>query len=294
MPFWDPRSWPARRKRTTLDAAEYVGVVAAGSVGSLNWGGLFDADMKPLAVASSIAFTFLAAGSKFALRRLDDGEKDAAAKEKEAADAARKEAEDKIRAEADQAVQCARQQAKRIVQAILLHMHEHFFEQSANADKLVHRITLFQQVSGASEGGPCKRWLQVYARHGWHQNSATVWPLDEDVPGGCRGVAGRIWLESATLFESAACPWPLDGNPKQKAEYASSHEITVDEAERLNVKSQFFAGTVVLVNGKKWGVLLVDSLKTFEKAKEGGQRGLQRKRIERYATLIGRAIEGAS
>ena len=68
-------------------------------------------------------------------------------------------------------------QARRMVGATLLHMHEHFFEQEENRDKHKHRVTLFECRTGDGPGG-CTRWLAIYAREGAYPDSDSVWPLD--------------------------------------------------------------------------------------------------------------------
>jgi hypothetical protein len=66
-----------------------------------------------------------------------------------------------------------------------------------------------------------------------------------------------------TDSRTAKCDWPTDGNPAQKEEYAASLGMTVGEAETLNVKSRTFVATPIVVNGAKWGVLVLDCRKSI-------------------------------
>src|SRR5438270_609271 len=76
---------------------------------------------------------------------------------------------------------------------------------------------------------------------------------------------------------------------RAKERYAGSLDISVTEAEALNVKSRVFAGAPVLVGGRKWGVLLLDSLKDGFIADTAHKKGL----LNRYTELIGRVLTEA-
>ena len=85
----------------------------------------------------------------------------------------------------------------------------------------------------------------------------------------------------------AACDWPELDDPIAKSTYAMSLGIAVAEAEALNVKSKTFVGAPILVGGRRWGVLLLDSRKDWPHDKQG-----KRALLNRYATVIGAALEG--
>ena len=184
-------------------------------------------------------------------------------------------------------------QVVRMAEAVLAHMHDHLFGNRQGQVKRKHRVTLFEARAGEDHPSGCKRWLAIYARVGLVSSSTTTWPLDADWPDKCRGVAGKVWFDEVAMVLQAECPWPADGHPDAKRRYASSLNVSIEEAERLNVRWEFFAGTTVRVGSRKWGVLLVDSEEEIFTKKSGSQAECKR-RIERYATLLGKLLEEAS
>ena len=102
----------------------------------------------------------------------------------------------------------------------------------------------------------------IYARSGVYKDSSCSWQIDDNDPDKCHGVAAKIWFHQTGGVTTAACDWPTEPNKHiQKAEYALSVGITIDEAEKLNVKSKVFTGALIQSQGRKWGVILLDSLK---------------------------------
>ncbi len=189
----------------------------------------------------------------------------------------------------------AADQMRRAVLAVLNHMHGHFFEQEEAAERWKHRITLFRRLAGRGGPGGCDQWLAVYARKGDNPLSETVWQIDDHNPAKCRGVAGEVWVHSTTSYKRAACDWPEGDDAATKEVYAQSLRCTFAEAERWAVKSQYFAGAMIEVGAVRWGVLLIDSLRDFHKLPSSAQHTIQKKRLERYATLIGTLLrEGES
>lgn len=77
----------------------------------------------------------------------------------------------------------------------------------------------------------------------------------------CHGIAGKIWFHGMGNVHTAVCEWPSNGDAVLKAQYASSLEMTVPEAESLNVRSKVFTGAQIVAKDQKWGVILLDSLK---------------------------------
>ncbi len=133
--------------------------------------------------------------------------------------------------------------------------------------------------------------LTIYKRVGKYEDSDTTWPLDKNELTKCRGVAAEIWYHNTEVSRTAECDWPEmdDGSPEvqaQKELYASSLKITLAEAERLKVKSRAFTGQPVWSGGKKWGVLLLDSLKEdriFNRTNQG-------KDLEAFAIQLGAVL----
>ena len=149
-------------------------------------------------------------------------------------------------------------QAKRMVGALLDVLHDRYFRKEKGEEKHKHRVTLFVYDEGDAARGIGKH-LRIFARAGVHKDSDRIWPVDENDQKKCRGIAAQIWFTKTALSKTAACDWPENGDARLKADYAESLEITVAEAEHLHVKSRYFAGTPILVAGRRWGVLLLDS-----------------------------------
>ncbi len=252
MSLWSPSSWT---KKGVADGVEFF--FAATSAALAPWVTLAkQADKTTPAVLLGVS-AFLTLVAKYASRTLEQREK------------ASGEAH-------------VRSLAARAVQAILAKMQEYYFADEAGDERYKHRVTLFKCVEDAARG----KHLAIFSRVGVRLDSQCFWRLDDNHPDGCRGVAGKIWYHNITDIKIAACDWPKDGEPALKARYAQSLDITVAEAEALNVKSRAFAGAPVMVSGRKWGVLLLDSLKDGFITDSPHKKGL----LNRYTELVGRVL----
>jgi hypothetical protein len=150
---------------------------------------------------------------------------------------------------------------RHVMTAVLDDFHSKYFRRDVRTeDRYKHRATLFVCSDSEGDSGREKR-LAVFARSGVYKETKCSWSINDNHPQKCRGVAGQIWFHGVGRVKTAACDWPEDGDPAQKATYAESLGMTVDEAEALNVKSRVFTGAQIMVRGQKWGVLLLDSLK---------------------------------
>src|SRR5260370_1272668 len=108
------------------------------------------------------------------------------------------------------------------------------------------RATLFVCRDARPEANLGKR-LCIYARAGVYQDSDRTWALDDNEMTGCRGLAGYVWFVRVTVPRTATCDWPTDGNMEQTAEYATSLDMTVAEAELLHVKARTLIATPIEV-----------------------------------------------
>src|SRR5262249_26682480 len=135
------------------------------------------------------------------------------------------------------------------------------------------------------EGG---KDLAIFARKGKNPDSTCWWPVDDHDLDRCHGVAAIIWFHNLTKIVTAECDWPDGDDPVAKATYARSLGITVEEAERLNIKSKVVGGSPVIVRGRKWGSLVLDS------RQEGhiSQSGVKIKALNDAAALVGAVLEG--
>ena len=246
MLLWVRSRWTSKRFFHLADYALLVLVAACGGVAAS-----IDPPGKWGMLAAGFAFTCLNGGAKFRAKLLEDREKEEEKSKASSREEQRAREHEAIKAEYDS-------QVRRMVQSVLAYMHEHFFEGRDKDDKHKHRVTLFVC---AAETGPdgCSKSLAIFARKGAHGDSQTRWLVADDDLDRCRGMAGRIWCLGSTDEHAVGDAWD-DNDPVKQAAYAKATDLTVAEAMGLRVKSQYFFGTVVMVRGKKWGVLLIDSL----------------------------------
>jgi hypothetical protein len=178
-------------------------------------------------------------------------------------------------------------QLKNAIKVILQDFHERYFRREANQEKYKHRTTLFTCVECEGNSTREKR-LTIYARIGVHGDSRCAWPVDDNDPEKCRGVAGKIWFHGSGNVTSADCDWPTEGDAwAEQAAYAKSLGVTVDEARALNVKSRVFLGSRIMARGQKWGVILIDSVKEGQISDTGSQKQL----LAQYTSLISSIVD---
>ena len=172
--------------------------------------------------------------------------------------------------------------AKQIARVMLESMQRFYFKDQDGTELHKHRFTLYKEVEPGTVAG-LGGHLVIFARAGDHAGSTRVWPIDGGQAAQCRGIAGQVWYTRTTIFREAACDWPENDNPIQKQEYADSLGCTVAEVEHLNVKAHAFAGALVTVGGRRWGVLLLDSL-TTEALRDTPAR---KRLLDSYAAMLG-------
>jgi len=178
-------------------------------------------------------------------------------------------------------------QAKCAIEVLLEEFHRKYFRREAEHEKYKHRTTLFKCVENNGKPGAAKR-LVIYARAGIHKDSTRFWPVDDNDIAKCRGIAGRIWFLGVGNVTTAASDWPADETDAvQKARYAQSLQMTMDEAESLNVKSKVFTGSRIMARGEKWCVILLDSIK--EGHISDGQ--YEKRLLSEYADLISSVVQ---
>jgi hypothetical protein len=175
---------------------------------------------------------------------------------------------------------------KKMMGAILEEFHRKYFRKEAQVEWYKHRVTLFHCVEIDSDTGKDKR-LRIFARAGVYKDSGCSWPVDDNDPDKCRGIAALIWFHGVGRVRTAACDWPTNGDAIEKARYAESLGITVDEASALNVKSRSFTGARITARGQKWGVLLLDSLKEDHINDKQHEKSL----LEQYTELISSVLD---
>jgi hypothetical protein len=194
--------------------------------------------------------------------------------------------EEKERKELD-----TRTRAAKIAEALLEAMHRGHFRNGGDEETHKNRVTLFV-CNEPTAGQP--RHLAIFARCGVHRSSTTRWVLSDDHPDGCRGTAGKAWYHEAALIKRTDCDWPQsedeDTDGKQRSRYAEGLGITVEEAAALKVKSRAVIAAPVMVNGRKWGVLVLDTLVDDVIPQQPAKLREFKAMFNHYAELIGRTL----
>jgi hypothetical protein len=87
--------------------------------------------------------------------------------------------------------------AHRIVKAVLYRLYTLYFTKVEEAEKHLHRVTLF-----VCQGTGQNKYLQIYARQGVFEDSQTTLAVDDDRQDRCEGLAGLIWFLDAPQTET--------------------------------------------------------------------------------------------
>ena len=167
---------------------------------------------------------------------------------------------------------------RRCVVAILISLREQYFANCEQTEKHQHRVTLFQ----LDKHDPANMRLRIYARAAEvAEQSDTSFAVDGTHKKRCEGIAGLIWHMDCT--QTVILPeWPTDEqNTAGRYEYASLGNLTVEQAERLKIKSRGITGTAVRVHGDRWGVLVLDSQNPDHIKRKGAM-------VEGFAILLGK------
>lgn len=119
-----------------------------------------------------------------------------------------------------------------------------------------HRATLFKANRRETK-------LKFFCRSGTqYQRSVQSFQINNDNEKQNEGIAGQAWFKDAALNYSDLPEIPSewrDGDDKCK-EYAKAGHLPLEKAKKLNVKSRSIAATPIRnLDGKRWGVLVVDS-----------------------------------
>ena len=99
---------------------------------------------------------------------------------------------------------------KKMMDAILEDFHRKYFRKEAQDEKHKHRVTVFYCIEIDGDAGKEKR-LKIFARAGVHKDSDCSWPVDDNDPVKCRGIAAQIWFHGVGSVRTAglrlACEW---------------------------------------------------------------------------------------
>jgi hypothetical protein len=233
-------------------------------------------DIKPWTATPVAFFLLIVAISKHRSKSIDEQSKLCEAAEK--AETQRKHQEQVARLEQERD-----NLSRKAVAAISGVLWRRYFGNLPNQDHYKNRVTVFRKELCDE---PTRFRLVIFARFGRYSDSISSWPIDDNEPSNCRGVAGKIYARNTLERFIAPHDWPDDGNPISRRSFADALNATVDETESLKVKSKAFIGTTIVVNGAKWGVLLLDSCDSghIKDSKTSDEM------VKRYANIIGEVM----
>ncbi|GAC1473849.1 MAG: hypothetical protein NVSMB9_23180 [Isosphaeraceae bacterium] len=177
-------------------------------------------------------------------------------------------------------------QARRVIQAILASVWQSYFVHVPIEERHKSRVTLFR-CAEAAEIPERGKHLTIFARKGRNPDSTCWWPVDDNDIDRCHGVAAIVWFYDLTKIVIAKCDWD-DEDPVAQKTYAASMSTTIAEAKLLNIKSKVVGGSTVMVKGRRWGVLVLDSREEGQVSEAGGKI----KALNDAAALVGAVLEG--
>jgi hypothetical protein len=143
------------------------------------------------------------------------------------------------------------------VKKILDSLHEIVFKDVDESQWFKHRVTLFKAYKPFLRKA---RSLKIFARSGTaYSGSKSSFKIDDTKAETNEGIAGQAWFINAQLTVTDLPEWPEQQTPI-RFEYAQKGFLPMDKAAQLELKSRSITATVVRNReGKKWGVLVVDS-----------------------------------
>jgi len=126
-------------------------------------------------------------------------------------------------------------------------------------EKHHYRATVFKARSLPLLGS----WLGIVARNGdKYRRMRTIFSIDRENRDRNTSLAGECWWQGGTIIRSvAAFDEESEGEERERAiqSYIKDTLISRDEFDAMAVKSCVFLLTCIKIDGKKWGVLVLDS-----------------------------------
>ena len=148
---------------------------------------------------------------------------------------------------------------KELLSRLLERVRLEFIPQSLHeAPKPHHRLTVFK----ANEEQTC---LEIFARSSEAtRTSSTSWEIHPDIESKCEGVAGMAWFRDHWVIvpgpESPELPAVGNGaNDERIADYARRTWVSEEVVRKKCWQARSFAAITIRVNGRRWGVLVLDS-----------------------------------
>ncbi|WP_281085133.1 hypothetical protein [Methylophaga thiooxydans] len=189
------------------------------------------------------------------------------------------------------------------LQFILNEYQNKVFSEKANEPNHHHRVTLFRYTKWNlhtrhctgkwywpwGKHWPCSGWLVPVLRSGYTSQNTNIIFSAPDNADHAEGVAGQAWAkESAVILNEL--PSPSKNGPKREIKNyckvtACPHEIVDAKINTGKPMPLSIAATPVEVNGKIWGVVVLDSR---------ASDGVSRESILNYeltVALVGQLLE---
>ena len=160
---------------------------------------------------------------------------------------------------------------------------DHFKDRTESG---IYRATLFQAKGNWFIG----RYLAIIARSGTaFQNSKTVFSIHPSKEHRNTGRAGYVWWLASNLQNSVDIFCVKEGMNTPE-----NGRIPENLSEMVNLNAHFYSSAAIIVNGKPWGVLVVDS----DDCRLGGEVSQQKaspmkKAINKTATTVSYVVESS-
>jgi hypothetical protein len=148
-----------------------------------------------------------------------------------------------------------------LVEATVSDFRDQVFSQ-AQGSRHHHRVTLFKKVRHVARYRawimPKAGWLKVVARSHVSSMSRTVFRAPSD-PAKAEGIAGLCWAENKPIFVEQLPQLGASSTEIEIRRYAEDSACPVEYIAKTRPLSRSLFGVPIMVKGKIWGVLVIDS-----------------------------------
>lgn len=185
-----------------------------------------------------------------------------------------------------------------LIEQMLSELRQYVFGGMKDSEEHHHRVTLFKRVRWCWTGyPPWGGWVIPMARSSHTTRHGIAKFRAPDDADRAEGVAGRTWAKNDALFVSGLPDLVADESDGALSTYAKSTGISVGWLKgRLQRKknrplARSYGGYPVLVAGKPWGVLLLDSRSDQALTQESYEK--TRDYYKMVARFLGQLLERA-
>ncbi len=156
------------------------------------------------------------------------------------------------------------------IDSFLDNLQKHFFKEGNLHD---HRVTLFKRATwnwdwhtwhlrGQKKRWPWSGWFVPVARSGYAKRSSTRFWASEAESSAAEGIPGRVWVEGPRVIDKLP-DLKINSSDDNLSKYAKETRVSkewLQQRIRENKPcARSFCGIPVEVNGKFWGVIVMDS-----------------------------------